>query len=249
MITKNVKLWLGAGPRVVIPVSQFDTMWQFVFTVIKDSTEWTIPVGASAVLNGLKPDGNVFAFAGTISSNTVTVDCDVQMTAVAGEVECELSIVADSKVVGTANFALHVEAAPKSPDDVSSDSTLPAYEEVLDEYAAVISGSVEDWLDDHPEAVIGGHAWTSTDIYYLQQVLDVLRYSSVTAANTIVSDLLSALAETVDKGWTRYEIDLLDELLDLVEYTDQSGGELADTLIASLRGELPTYEDGDEEEF
>ena len=249
MITKSVKLWLGAGPRVVIPVSQFDTMWSFEFVIINGSTEWTIPTGAGAVLNGRKPDNNVFAFAGTISSNKVTVDCDVQMTAVAGEVECELSIVSDSKVVGTANFALHVEAAPKSPDDVSSDSTLPAYQEVLEEYADVISGSVDDWLDEHPEAVVGGHAWTSTDIYYLQQVLEVLRYSSVPAANTVVSDLLTALAETVDKGWTRYEIDLLDDLLDLAEYTDQSGGELADTLIASLRGELPTYTDGDEEEY
>lgn len=248
MITKSVKLWLGSGPRVVIPVSQFDTMWAFTFTIINGSTEWTIPTGASAVLNGVKPDKNVFAFAGTIADNAVTVNCDVQMTACAGDTECELSIVAAGKVVGTANFTLMVEAAPKSPDDVSSDSTLPAYEEVLDEYAAVISGSVENWLDDHPEAVVGGHAWNSTDIYYLQQVLEVLRYSSA-SESTIVDDLLSALAETVDKGWTTYEIDLLDDLLDLVEFTDPSGGDLADTLIASLRGALPSYEDADTEEF
>lgn len=152
MITKAVKLWLGNGPRVVIPVSQFDTMWQFVFGIIKDGLEWTIPTGASAVLNGLKPDGNVFAFSGTISGNTVTVNCDVQMTAVAGDTICELSILANGKTVGTANFTLMVEAAPKSPDDVSSDSTLPAYEELLNTAAHIpadIPGYVSDWLDDH----------------------------------------------------------------------------------------------------
>lgn len=248
MITKAVNLWLGNGPRVVIPVSQFDTMWQFTFAIVKDGLTWEIPSGASAVLNGLKPDGNVFAFSGTISGNTVTVDCDVQMTAVAGDTICELSILADGKTVGTANFTLAVEAAPKSPDDVSSESTIPVYEELMELFSGDIADGVAAWLDEHPEAVVGGHAWNSTDIYYLQQVLEVLRYSSA-SASTIVDDLLSALAETVDKGWTTYEIDLLDDLLDLVEFTDPSGGDLADTLIASLRGALPSYEDADTEEF
>lgn len=136
-------------------MSQFDTMWRFVFAIIHNSQPWEIPSGATAVLNGRKPDGNVFAFSCTISDNKVTVDADVQMTAVAGQTVCELSILSDGKVVGTANFVLDVEAAPKSPDDVSSESTLPAYQEMLDAMANIpydIHGSVEDWLDAHPEA-------------------------------------------------------------------------------------------------
>lgn len=156
MIEKNVKLWLGDGPLVSVRVSQFDTMWRFVFGIVNNSQPWQIPTGATAVLNGKKPDGNVFAFAGTINGdNTVTVDCDVQMTAVAGRVVCELSILSGGKVVGTANFVMDVEAAPKSPNDVSSDSTLPAYQEMLDVMANIpydIHGSVADWLDAHPEA-------------------------------------------------------------------------------------------------
>lgn len=156
MITKAVNLWLGSGPRVVIPVSQFDTMWQFVFTVIKDSTEWTIPTGASAVLNGLKPDGNVFAFSGTISGNTVTVDCDVQMTAVAGDTICELSIFTTegseesqrAKVVGTANFVLAVEAAPNSTGATPSASNVDAY-------GAIISGELDTYFEQHPEMIEG----------------------------------------------------------------------------------------------
>ena len=140
MITKNVRLYLGDGFPVRIPVSQFDTMWQFAFTIVNNSRPWQIPTGATAVLNGKKPDGNVFAFSGTIADNKATVNCDIQMTAVAGSVICELSILSGGKVVGTANFVLDVEAAPKSPDDVSSESTLPAYGEILDRIAEMEGG-------------------------------------------------------------------------------------------------------------
>lgn len=154
MITKSIKLYLGDGFPVRIPVSQFDTMWRFVFSIIHNSQPWEIPAGASVVLNGRKPDGNVFAFSGTIENNTVTVDADVQMTAVAGAVVCELSILADSKTIGTANFTLDVEAAPKSPDDVSSESTLPAYGEILDRIEEMGGGgsvTVDDTLSSDSE--------------------------------------------------------------------------------------------------
>ncbi len=156
MITKNVKLYLTGGFPVRVPVSQFDTMWQFVFTIINDGLEWTIPTGASAVLNGLKPDGNVFAFSGTISNNAVTVDCDVQMTAVAGDTICELSIFTTegseesqrAKVVGTANFVLAVEAAPNSTGATPSASNLDAY-------GAIISGELDTYFEQHPEMIEG----------------------------------------------------------------------------------------------
>ena len=156
MIEKNVKLWLGDGPLVTVRVSQFDTMWRFVFTIVNNSQPWQIPTGATAVLNGRKPDGNVFAFSGTISDNKVTVDADVQMTVVAGQTVCELSILSDGKTVGTANFVMDVEAAPKSPDDVSSESTLPAYGEILDRIAEMGGGgggsvTVDDALSSTSE--------------------------------------------------------------------------------------------------
>jgi hypothetical protein len=133
MIERNVTLRLGDNVAPArIPISQFDTMWRFIFNILYNSQAWTIPAGATAVLNGRKQDGNVFAISGAIADNKVTVDCDVQMTAVAGPVVCELSIMSGGKVVGTTNFILEVEPAPKAPDDVSSESTLPAYGEILD---------------------------------------------------------------------------------------------------------------------
>lgn len=155
MINKNVKLYLGNGYPVRIPVSQFDTGWTFTFTIYYNGIEWTIPAGSSVVMNGLKPDGNVFAFSGLVLSNKVVVEADVQMTAVAGDTICELSILSDGKTVGTANFTLAVEAAPKSPDDVSSDSTLPAYAEMLEMFSGDIEDEVDSWLNAH-SSQIGG---------------------------------------------------------------------------------------------
>ena len=149
MIEKKVTLRLGecAFPER-IRVSQFDTMWRFVFGIVNNSQPWEIPADASAVLNGRKPDGNVFAFSGAVADNKVAIDCDVQMTAVAGQTVCELSILSEGKVVGTANFILDVEAAPKSPDDVSSDT-------VLDGYGMMGTIAVDGWLNSH-SGQIGG---------------------------------------------------------------------------------------------
>lgn len=148
MIEKNVKLYLGDGFPVRIPVSQYDTMWQFVFTIIHNSQPWQIPTGATAVLNGKKPDGNVFAFAGTIENNTVTVDADVQMTACAGDTICELSILDDGKTVGTANFTLAVESAPNSTGETPSASDVDAY-------GAIVSGELDTYFEQHPEMIEG----------------------------------------------------------------------------------------------
>ena len=163
MITRNVTLWFGSAPRVTIPVSQYDDMWQFVFSIVNDSVPWSIPDSAQVTLNGLKPDGNVFAYYGTVSGGKATVDCDIQMTAVAGLVECELSILDSGKVVGTANFFLSVEQAPKADDAVVSESTLSAYGEVLDEISQYAAGFIPEavkttllncfahvaWIDEH----------------------------------------------------------------------------------------------------
>lgn len=133
MITKNVTLWFGSGPRVTIPVSQYDTMWQFVFSIINNSVAWPIPADSDVVMNGRKADGNTFSFGGTVSNGVATVNSDIQMTAAAGLAECELTVMNSGKVVGTANFYLAVEPAPKAEGDISSETTLPAYAEILDE--------------------------------------------------------------------------------------------------------------------
>ena len=135
MINRYQTLWLGGGPKVSIPVSQYDSMWRFRFSLIENSTPWTIPADAIAGMNGRKPDGNTFSFPADIENNTIVVDSDTQMTAVAGVTMCEVYVISGGKKVATVNFDLVVEEAPKAQGDISSDTTLPAYSEILDRIA------------------------------------------------------------------------------------------------------------------
>jgi len=155
MINRYQTLWLGGGPKVSIPVSQYDTMWRFVFSIINGSVEWTIPAGATAVLNGRKPDGNVIAISGTIADNKVTVDATEQMTVVAGEVVCELSIMSGGAVVGTANFTLAVEDAPKKDGEPISESDLSAYAEMI-EAAGELVEAAQEIIEQGPFLPPGG---------------------------------------------------------------------------------------------
>ena len=112
MITKPVILWIGASPQVVVPVSQYDTIWNFVFSVRYEDAEWTIPAGATAKLMGRTSASTTFEIDGTISDNKITVTASTSVTGVAGNSVCEVRIIADGKQVSTANFILAVEKAP-----------------------------------------------------------------------------------------------------------------------------------------
>ena len=112
MITKPVTLWIGASPQVVVPVSQYDTIWNFVFTIRYEDAEWTIPGGATAKLVGRAASNATFEVDGTIADNKITVTASTSITGVAGNAVCEVRITADGKQVSTANFVLAVEKAP-----------------------------------------------------------------------------------------------------------------------------------------
>lgn len=146
MITKNIDVTIGGARAVepIVSVSQYDTMWRFIFTPYYNTEPyctgevWTIPDGTGVTMQGMKPDGHAFAYAGTVSDNTAIVDCQEQMTTCNGNVACELVFTDSSdRRVGTANFVLKVERAPVQSDDILSDtetSTLRTWlNEAIDE--------------------------------------------------------------------------------------------------------------------
>ena len=167
MQDKTVNLNLDqAAPPAIIHVTQGDTAWRWHFPVWLDGLRWSIPSGATAILKGTKPDGHVFAYTGSISSNEVVVNCQLQMTICAGPVGCTL-IILDSagKRLHVARIALLVAADPEAVFDVASDSALPAYAEVLDgisellELASTIPddlpGYITNWLDTNIDPATG----------------------------------------------------------------------------------------------
>lgn len=203
MQDKTVNLNLDqAAPPAIIHVTQGDTAWRWHFPVWLDGLRWSIPSGATAILKGTKPDGHVFAYTGSISSNEVVVDCQLQMTICAGPVGCTL-IILDSagKRLHVARIALLVAADPEAVFDVASDSALPAYAEVLGDISELLElastipddlpGYITNWLDTNIDPATG---------YVLDNSLTL---SNAAAPADKVGDLKNAFnADLVPLTWT-----------------------------------------------
>lgn len=122
------------GVRPVVPCSQYDNHLTAIrFNLFKEGTPFTIPSGAAVLINGYKPDNTGFSYAASaISGNVVTFGVTQQMTAVAGDVLCELRIRTSSEIIGTLNFILRVEPAPLQDDTVLSETEIPLIEQAID---------------------------------------------------------------------------------------------------------------------
>ena len=146
MITQSINLNLITGqvlPRV--NASQYDNNTRTLTMYLYDGElTFNIPNGVSGYIQGTKPDRTGFQYLATVTagSNVVTFDITEQMTAVAGDVTCELVLVDGDDRIATVNFILHVEPAALSDDTVISETELPLIEEAA-ELAQQIGGFIE----------------------------------------------------------------------------------------------------------
>ena len=153
MIDKVVNINIGANSApVVIPITEGDTIWRWRFRLFWQSERWTLPEGAVVKFSGLKPDGNVFDVAGSITGlDEAAFVCNAQMTAVPGAVKALVTVI-DSygRIVATAPVILAVKPNPQTAGPIS-DSVLSAYDDVLQMLgkAVGVPGAVSVWLDEH----------------------------------------------------------------------------------------------------
>lgn len=127
MITQELDLNMVPGTvPPVINVSQFDTGARtFVFTLYNGATLFNGSV-ASCRIEGIKPDNKGFSYNASYSNGKVTADCTEQMTAVVGNVLCEIRLLENNeKTLGTLNFILCVERSPLNADVDISETELP----------------------------------------------------------------------------------------------------------------------------
>lgn len=212
MYTQAINLdVIPAGVRPVIHVSQFDNQVQALrFTLYKDNLPFTIPSGAAVLINGYKPDNTAFSYAATATSGqTATFSVTQQMTAVPGDVECELRVRTASEIIGTLNFILRVEKAPLTDDSVISETEIPLIEQAVD-----IAANLAE---------------------YIQQTLDAAEAASASATNAANS---ATAAETAAAGAASAEQTLLG-LYDSIEQakTDaNTAASAANAAAASLSG-------------
>lgn len=149
MYTQAINLdVIPAGVRPVIHVSQFDNQTTALrFALYKENQPFDIPSGAAVLINGYKPDNTAFSYAATAASGqTATFSVTQQMTAVPGDVECELRVRTASEIIGTLNFILRVEPAPLTDDSVISETEIPLIEQAVD-IAANLAEYIQQTLD------------------------------------------------------------------------------------------------------
>ncbi len=122
MITQTINL--NMTPGVITPriwASQNDSGTRaFQFNLFNGAQTYSPAASDSVLMNGIKPDGTAFSAACSHSGYVVTADCTAQMTAVVGDVECEIRIVdPNANTIGTVNFILSVEVDPQELATVS----------------------------------------------------------------------------------------------------------------------------------
>ena len=148
MVTQTINLNLiPGGVPPVINVNQYDIGNATLLLKLHNGfSEFTVPKSASVTLVGTKPDNTGFVYAAeSVSGSLATVNVTQQMTALAGDVMCELRIRnegaganseetghSDHENIGTINFILRVERAALSDDTVISKTDIPLIEQVID---------------------------------------------------------------------------------------------------------------------
>lgn len=156
MIIKDITLEIGGGAPPVVDVSQVDDLWTFRFSFKYNNLPWN--ASGTPILTGAKPDGHIFAVAGTINAGQALVDATMQMTAVAGLVPCEVRLIQGNRSAA-ARFILNVAPQPGGQVVIASNSSLTAYAEVLSELGELITaaasipddlpGYVADWITEN----------------------------------------------------------------------------------------------------
>lgn len=127
---------------VIIHVDQYDVgTGRLIAHLYKGDTAYTPAAGATAMVQGTKPDGRGFDYWGTISGNTVTMDLTEQMSMVAGRVRVQIVITEGNNRTGTFVFILDVQKSALPADTDMSASEYQIVEELL-ETAMDIGGNL-----------------------------------------------------------------------------------------------------------
>ena len=213
MYTQDVNLNIvPVGVRPVIHCSQYDNNLQAIrFALYKNNTAFAIPSGAAVLINGYKPDNTGFSYAATaISGNTVTFTVTQQMTAIAGDVLCELRVRTESQIIGTLNFVLRVEPAPLTDDTIISETDIPLIEQAVDiaanlaEYiqvtydnAAAAKASAESSASSATSAATSA-ASAASDAASVQELYDSID-DAKTAANAAAANANAVAADVQAK--------------------------------------------------
>lgn len=152
MIQQEINLNLiPSSEPVVVHCNQYDEgKSRIIAHLYNGSHPYTPGANATVKVQGTKPDNHAFQYWCDISGSTVTVDVNIQMTAVAGRTPTQLIVNETSGVTGSFAFYLDVQASTLPPDIDVSETDLPILTEKAQEAArraVQAAGAAEDSAD------------------------------------------------------------------------------------------------------
>ena len=139
--TINLNVILSGVPPIV-NVSQNDSGWTILLSLMKGREPFTLSSGYSYTLCGTKPTGTGFSYDDAVTmvgSNVLSFNTNTVMTAVAGDVRCGIIIYDGDEHVETLNFILHVQRTALDTDTIIDTS----------DFGSIISQAVVDWMDEN----------------------------------------------------------------------------------------------------
>lgn len=145
MITITTKLDMRHGAvRPTIHLSQYDSDFTLIFELYSSDGTFTVENGTTARIRGTKSSGTGFSADASIniSTKTVTVTGDAQMTAAAGQNVYEITLYKGGKEINSANFLLLCERAALDMDTIE-DRTIARELDNLDQFVSAAEDAAD----------------------------------------------------------------------------------------------------------
>ena len=151
---------------IVIPVNQYDYddpnyAGRLVFNLIYEGQTYDM-TGATATIQGTKPDGTQFAYDAAVSGSIVRAKLTQQMTAVYGRTVGNIIVLdGDGNRVGTFAFWLEVQKSALSGEPDPSETEIPALVALATAQAAAAQESATEAASSADAAA----AWSANPPY------------------------------------------------------------------------------------
>ena len=151
---------------IVIPVNQYDYddpnyAGRLVFNLIYEGQTYDM-TGATATIQGTKPDGTEFAYQAAVSGSIVRAKLTQQMTAVYGRTVGNIIVLdGDGNRVGTFAFWLEVQKSALSGEPDPSETEIPA----LIALATVQAAAAQESATEAASSADAAAAWSANPPY------------------------------------------------------------------------------------
>lgn len=144
MIIYTYALDMVPGGKVTdVVLNQYDSDFELNFELYARKGEFYIEEGTTVAIRGTKADGTGYSVDSTLNEDgTVTVQGDIQITAVAGRGTYELTLYSEEgEELNTANFYILTERAALDRDTVPSENKIRELYEVEDRIDEILEAN------------------------------------------------------------------------------------------------------------